>query len=132
MTAKGLQIIRAVSLVVMLVAIASTLGCASVQTPATQQIDTILTDGTLDKYDTTEKKKIESALKTAKKEILQTTKDADERVAKADEARQAADKKAEKAETWAHRGKIGAWVLCGIALLLIVGTALRVLEARSI
>ena len=109
---------RAVSMALLLCA-ALFVGCASVHTVGTQQIDAVIDSGILDsdKPVTVEDKRlIRSALESARSDIVA-----------AETAKVAADKKAESNAVWASRGKCGAGVLGGLLVILVVGVALKIL-----
>ena len=86
-------------------------GCKTVQTPATAQIDAVLTNGTLDRVPASDRGRIKAVLARARSEIVETT-------AQRDTAR----KDAESNQTWAHRGKIGAGVIAvgGVIFMIML------------
>ena len=86
-------------------------GCKTVQTPATAQIDTVLTDGTIDRIPASDRGRIKTILARAKGDIIEAT-------AQRDTAR----KDAKDSEAWAHRGKIGAGVIAvgGVIFMIML------------
>lgn len=121
MSQRSVKALQCAGLIALLIAVAHACACSTVQTPATKQIDTILSDGSLDIRPTdkpeqiSEKKEIRAALMTAKAEIV-----------KAEKQRQKAEAKAQKDAVWAYRGK-GAVVLAAMTVaLLIIGAGARI------
>ena len=99
-------------------------GCASVRTAGTQQIDAVINSGILDndKPVTEENKKlIRSALESARSDIVA----AEKQKAEAEKRALAAEKRADSNATWASRGKWGAGILIGLIVLCIVGAVLK-------
>ena len=94
-------------------------GCASVRTVGTQQIDAVIGSGILDsdKPVTSEDKRlIRSALESARADIVT-----------AETQRVAAEKRADSNAAWASRGKWGAGILIGVFALGVAGAILKFL-----
>lgn len=108
MTDRTLEKIRAAAIVALLVCMAHAFGCASAPTIGTQQIDQILTDGTLDKTTITDadRGRIKAVLVRAKSEIVT-----------ANTAQAAAERKADRSSAWA-RGL--GWLAAGLGGALIL------------
>ena len=109
MSAKIIKgIIAAAYVALLLAAVVGTMtGCASAPTVGTQQIDQILTDGTLDKptFTDADRGRIKAVLARAKSEIVT-----------ANTAQAAAERKAERSSAWA-RGL--GWLAAGLGGALI-------------
>ena len=104
----------------------SLVGCASVQTVGTQQIDAVIDSGILDndKPVTAEyKKMIRSALESARSDIVT----AETQKAAAEKRALAAEKRADSNAVWATRGKWGAGILIGLVVLCVGGAVLKFL-----
>ena len=108
MSDRMLERVRAAAIVALLVCIAHAFGCASAPTVGTQQIDQILTDGTLDKPMLTDadRGRIKAVLARAKSEIVT-----------ANTAQAAAERKAERSSAWAQ---CLGWLAAGLGTALIL------------
>lgn len=117
MTDRTLEKIRAAAIVVLLVCMAHAAGCASVQTAGTQQIDKILTDGTLDKptISATDRGRIKAVLTQAKSEIVTATIEQEK-----------AEKSAERSKAWAQAlGTLAAGLGGALIFFFILGRLIR-------
>ena len=101
-------------------------GCASVRTVGTQQIDAVIGSGILDNdkpVTTEDKKMIRSALESARSDIVT----AETQKAAAEKRALAAEKRADSNAVWATRGKWGAGILIGLVVLCVGGAVLKFL-----
>ena len=119
MSAKIIKgIIAAAYAALLLAAVVGTItGCASAQTVGTQQIDQIMTDGTLDKPTITDadRGRIKAVLARAKGEIVT-----------ANTAQAAAERKAEQSSAWARGlGGLAAGLGGALIFFFILGRLLR-------
>ena len=117
MSDRMLERVRAAAIVALLVCIAHAFGCASAPTIGTQQIDKILTDGTLDKPTITDadRGRIKAVLAWAKGEIVT-----------ANTAQAAAERKAERSSAWARGlGGLAAGLGGALIFFFILGRLLR-------
>lgn len=115
MTDTILERIRALCIVVFLAvsafAATSLIGCATVQTPGTQQIDEVIASGIIDKpvLSPDDRAQIKTTLTQARSDIVRAT-----------VAQEEAEKRVKSSETWATRGKwLAGGLAAGVGLILL-------------
>ena len=117
MSDEALERVRAAAIVAFLVCAAHAFGCASAPTVGTQQIDKILTDGTLDKptISATDRGRIKAVLTQAKSEIVTATIEQEK-----------AEKSADRSKAWAQAlGTLAAGLGGALIFFFILGRLIR-------